>query len=84
MKMTLYKLGRFGIALALFAGCDTDDFVIAGESDTCSSSGAGERALEACVGDECDEVVMDPPLAERHPGNPDPSRPARASVQERR
>lgn len=81
MRTTLRMIG---ITLAVLAGCDTDDFVVAGESDSCSSSGAGERALEACVGEDCDEAVMDPPLAERHPGNPDPSRPARASVQERR
>jgi len=69
-------------ALAL-AGCDTDDFVIAGESDSCSSGEAGERALEECVGEDCAEVVMKPALAERQP-DPTHSRPAPALVQERR
>jgi hypothetical protein len=64
-------------ALVLLFGCDTDDFVIAGETDGCSSSGgAEEHAL--------DEPVIDPPLAERQHDDLELSRPTRAPVQERR
>lgn len=72
-------------ALLLLAGCDTDDFVIAGETDGCSSSGGvAGHSLDECVGDECDEAVMNSSLAPRQPSDPNPSRPARAPVQERR
>lgn len=71
------------LGVLALAGCDTDDFVIAGESDSCSSGEAGELALEECVGEDCDEVVMKPALAERQP-EPTHSRPAPALVQERR
>jgi hypothetical protein len=68
----------------MLAGCDTDDFVIAGETDGCSSGEIEGHALDACVGDECDEAVRNSSLAERQRDDLELSRPTRAPVQERR
>jgi hypothetical protein len=63
--------------LVLLVGCDTDDFVIAGETDGCSSSGDVEEHA-------VDEPVTNSSLAERQHEDLELSRPTRAPVQERR
>lgn len=63
-------------ALVLLVGCDTDDFVIAGETDGCSSSGGVEEGA-------LDGAVMNSALVERQ-HDLELSRPTRAPVQERR